>query len=367
MRAVVGSYKKTELFTSKTTPSVSGNSSRNPSTERISALKKKAENIVPYDVGSAVDVLDKSTNIYCPAIVLSCTPTECRVRYVGWGTQYDETFTDMSLVSKSGVHVYKRKAWVRLDAKLGWWPSYLTIRTPAVVDKDGFGRNNLRLTELMFVEPVVPVVSMTRSFQPYEKGYWTSTSNISPYVKSHYHTLKRIEAGNASRFKIEFQECMAIFASNEDISDEPFELDGSLLVNDKKQRSKVSAARGAPSLKGTRSTGGMSSSSSNDIIICTSSGSGAIGCEDSNSSPAAERSSESRRRALESIRSSRRKDERSRADVVLDIVRSGYAACQRRPDLYDWSFQTHFDPIFDQFGPTPSLDKQWVEFMYDGA
>jgi hypothetical protein len=62
------------------------------------------------------------------------------------------------MVSKSGVHVYKRKAWVRLDAKLGWWPSYLTIRTPAVVDKDGFGRNNLRLTELMFVEPVVPVV-----------------------------------------------------------------------------------------------------------------------------------------------------------------------------------------------------------------
>jgi hypothetical protein len=81
-----------------------------------------------WSAGEAIDALDVSTNIYCPARVVKKISNESyRVHWLGWPETFDEELSP-DLMFPLGKFVLKTRAWVKLDKKIGWWPAILYLR-----------------------------------------------------------------------------------------------------------------------------------------------------------------------------------------------------------------------------------------------
>lgn len=176
--------------------------------------------------GDRIDVLDAATSIYCPAIVSSCDEsTGCHIMFLGWEDSFNETIKDFSLISPAGRFVHKRKAWVKLSNKYGFWPAIVYLRTAwSAGDHDQFGKNNLKHTNIIFVQPYAPF----KIYHANHGGYWAYVNNVTSFSTNKQH---RINAGMQSKFKTEFALHLSKFENEtRNISSSHFELEGSLPV-----------------------------------------------------------------------------------------------------------------------------------------
>lgn len=142
---------------------------------------------------------------------------------MGWEESFNETITDFSLISPAGRFVHKRKAWVKLSNKHGFWPAIVYLRTAwSAGEHDQFGSNNLKHTEIIYVHPFAPF----KMYQVNHGGYWAYVKNVSSFSTNKQH---RINMGMRSKFKTDFQLFLSKFeTATKSISSDPFELDGSL-------------------------------------------------------------------------------------------------------------------------------------------
>ena len=177
-----------------------------------------------------MDILDISrSRIYCPGRIIAINNSSYTISYRGWGPEHDETLTDFSLLSPAYTHVFKRKAWIKLSERLGWWPGIAYLRSAYTDDpKDLSGVDNLRHTNLLFVEPIFP--EHKSAYKCYRGGYWAMTSKVSPI--SRQETLRRSAGLNNKAIVEDFMHSLRLL-DNEyaHISSEPFVLEGSLLVS----------------------------------------------------------------------------------------------------------------------------------------
>ncbi len=176
-----------------------------------------------------MDILDITrSRIYCPGRIISINSSSYTIHYRGWGPEHNETLTDFSLLSPVGTYVFKRKAWVKLSERLGWWPGIAYLRSAYTDDpKDMSGVENLRQTNLLFVEPICPENKIT--FKYYRDGYWALTSKVSPI--SRLENARRSAGLHNKAVSEDFMHCLKILDNDyAHISSEPFVLEGSLLV-----------------------------------------------------------------------------------------------------------------------------------------
>ena len=155
--------------------------------------------------GDCVDVLDDSTNIYCPARILHREKNGYMVRWLGWEPSDDSVVED-ALIHAPETFVFKSKAWVKLPKKLGWWPCYVYIRYPK--ENDDFGLKNLSYTTLMYVEVVAPPEFQSQSMNRFKKGFWARVWDIVPFSEGA--GRKRAKGFTLKNLSADFQTCLAL-------------------------------------------------------------------------------------------------------------------------------------------------------------
>lgn len=179
-----------------------------------------------WKAGDRVDVLDDTTNIYCPGQIVRPMDNGYMVKWLGWDKSYDSLVSDESYIYPPGTFVHKTKAWLKLPKKMGFWPCYLYIRFP----KEGseFGSKNLSYTTLMYVEPVVPD-KCNSSLNKFKEGFWSRVWDIVPFMQ--YSRQKRTKGLSVKQTGKDFQRSLEIIDSDMLTPAHDFELDNSLCIH----------------------------------------------------------------------------------------------------------------------------------------
>lgn len=274
--------------------------------------------------GDRVDVLDDSTNIFCPAHIIHREKNGYKVRWLGWEPS-DDSVVENVLIHPPETYVFKSKAWVKLPKKLGWWPCVAYIRFPK--ENDDFGLKNLSYTTLMYVEVVAPVEFQSQSMNRFKKGFWARVWDIVPFAEGA--GRKRAKGLTLKTQSTDFQKCLELIDNDLTTPALNFVLDNSLCVE-------LDATKGGQGKAGDRSNHGVEQEDTH-----AKGGKGNDDIENDNSI------GKKRKKSVVEPEAPPMEDKSFRT-----VKRDFEAIRSRKLDL-SWNIQDHFEPYFT------SLEQKW--------